>query len=119
SRAPMRLRGPGRAAGEDGRDSGLCVEWPGGLFGRPGVQGSQALPTLPAELALGAFMRNASRRGSAVIASCVMLAAAVVALVSASTAAAQSARVEELVSAVVRINTHINPARPTVQRLRP
>ncbi len=62
-------------------------------------------------------MRNASRRGSAVIASCVMLATAVVALVSASTAAAQSARVEELVSAVVRINTHINPEGRTVQGL--
>ena len=62
-------------------------------------------------------MRNASRRGSAVIASCLMLAAAVVALVSASTAAAQSARVEELVSAVVRINTHINPEGRTIQGL--
>jgi len=62
-------------------------------------------------------MRNASRRGSAVIASCLMLAAAVVALVSASAATAQSARVEELVSAVVRINTHINPEGRTVQGL--
>jgi len=62
-------------------------------------------------------MRNASRRGSTVIASCVMLATAVVALMSASIAAAQSARVEELVSAVVRINTHINPEGRTVQGL--
>jgi len=62
-------------------------------------------------------MRNASRRGSAVIASCLMLATAVVALVSASAATAQSARVEELVSAVVRINTHINPEGRTVQGL--
>src|SRR6516162_10029777 len=62
-------------------------------------------------------MRNASRRGSAVIASCLMLAAAVVALVSASAATAQSARVEELVSAVVRINTHINPEGRTVDGL--
>jgi len=62
-------------------------------------------------------MRNASRRGSTVAAPCVMLAAAVVALVSASTAAAQSARVEELVSAVVRINTHINPEGRTIQGL--
>src|SRR5499426_4240244 len=62
-------------------------------------------------------MRNASRRGSAVIASCVMLAAAVVALMSASAAAAQSARVEELVSAVVRINAHINPEGRTIQGL--
>src|SRR5262249_61768201 len=61
--------------------------------------------------------RNASRRGSAVIASCVMLATAVVALVSASTAVAQSVRVEELVSAVVGINTHINPEGRTVQGL--
>jgi len=62
-------------------------------------------------------MRNASRRGSAVIASCVMLATAVVARVRTATAAAQSARVEELVSAVVRINTHINPEGRTVQGL--
>ena len=62
-------------------------------------------------------MRKASRRGYAAITPCVMLAAAVVALMSASTAAAQSARVEELVSAVVRINTHINPEGRTVQGL--
>ena len=62
-------------------------------------------------------MSNASRRGSAVITPCVMLATTVVALVSASAAAAQAARVEELVSAVVRINTHINPEGRTVQGL--
>src|SRR5262249_11248962 len=83
----------------------------------PGFQGLKALQPPAAELELGAFMRNASRRGSAVIASCVMLATAVVALVSASTAVAQSVRVEELVSAVVRINTHINPEGRTVQGL--
>lgn len=62
-------------------------------------------------------MRNASRRGYAAITPCVLLATTVVALVSASAAAAQSARVEELVSAVVRINTHINPEGRTVQGL--
>src|SRR5262245_62461705 len=63
-------------------------------------------------------MRKASRRGyAAIITPCVMLAATVVAFMSASAAAAQSARVEELVSAVVRINTHINPEGRTVQGL--
>jgi S1-C subfamily serine protease len=62
-------------------------------------------------------MRNASRRGYAAITPCVMLAATVVVLMSASAAVAQSARVEELVSAVVRINTHINPEGRTVQGL--
>src|SRR5262249_53507125 len=117
---PYALLEPSRAAradGDEGGEWGLCVEWRGGAFGRSGVQGSQALPSLPAELELGAFMRSASRRGSAVIAPCVMLAAAVVALVSASAVAAQSAQVEELVSAVVRINTHINPEGRTVQGL--
>ena len=51
-------------------------------------------------------MRKASRRGYAAITPWVMLATTVVALVSAAAAAAQSARVEELVSAVVRINVH-------------
>src|SRR5499433_2559072 len=62
-------------------------------------------------------MRNASRRGYAAITPWVMLAATVVALMSASAAAAQSARVEELVSAVVRINAHINPEGRTIQGL--
>ena len=62
-------------------------------------------------------MRKASRRGYAANTPCVMLAATVVALMSASAAAAQSARVEELVSAVVRINAHINPEGRTVQGL--
>ena len=62
-------------------------------------------------------MRKASRRGYAANTPCVMLAATVVALMSACAAAAQSARVEELVSAVVRINTHINPEGRTVQGL--
>src|SRR6266542_3310828 len=44
-----------------------------------------------------------------------ILAAAFIALVSAISASAQ--RVEELVSAVVRINTHINPEGRTVQGL--
>ena len=62
-------------------------------------------------------MRKASRRGYGANTPCVMLAATVVALMSACAAAAQSARVEELVSAVVRINTHINPEGRTVQGL--
>jgi serine protease Do len=63
-------------------------------------------------------MRNASRRGSAAVALWVTLATAtVVALVSASAAVAQTPRVEELVSAVVRVNTHITPEGRTVQGL--
>src|SRR6516164_5664095 len=62
-------------------------------------------------------MLKASRRGYAADTPCVMLAATVVALMSACAAAAQSARVEELVSAVVRINAHINPEGRTIQGL--
>src|SRR3989442_14969339 len=63
-------------------------------------------------------MRNASRRGSAAVALWVTLATAtVVALVSASAVVAQTPRVEELVSAVVRVKTHINPEGGTVQGL--
>jgi len=63
-------------------------------------------------------MRNASRRGSATVALWAMLATTtVVALMSASAVVAQSARVEELVSAVVRVNAHINPEGRTVQGL--
>ena len=63
-------------------------------------------------------MRNASRRGSAAVALWVTLATTtVVALVSVSAVVAQTARVEELVSAVVRVNTHINPEGRTVQGL--
>ena len=62
-------------------------------------------------------MRKASRRGYGANTPCVMLAATVVALMSACAAAAQSARVEELVSAVVRINAHINPEGRTIQGL--
>src|SRR5215475_4562354 len=62
-------------------------------------------------------MRKVSRRGYAAITPCVMLVTTVVALMSASAAAAQSARVEELVSAVVRINAHINPEGRTIQGL--
>ena len=63
-------------------------------------------------------MRNASRRGSAAVALWVTLATAtVVALVSASAVVAQTPRVEELVSAVVRVKTHINPEGRTVQGL--
>src|SRR5258708_12280164 len=63
-------------------------------------------------------MRNASRRGSAAVALCVTLATTtVIALVSASAVVAQTPRVEELVSAVVRVNTHIPPDGRTVQGL--
>jgi len=63
-------------------------------------------------------MRNASRRGSAAVALWLTLATTtVVALVSASAVVAQTARVEELVSAVVRVNTHITPEGRTVQGL--
>jgi S1-C subfamily serine protease len=63
-------------------------------------------------------MRNASRRGSAAVALWLTLATTiVVALVSASAAVAQTPRVEELVSAVVRVNTHITPEGRTVQGL--
>jgi len=63
-------------------------------------------------------MRNASRRGSAAVALCVTLATTtVIALVSASAVVAQTPRVEELVSAVVRVNTHIAPDGRTVQGL--
>jgi S1-C subfamily serine protease len=63
-------------------------------------------------------MRNASRRGSAAVALWPTLATTtVVALVSASVVVAQTARVEELVSAVVRVNTHITPEGRTVQGL--
>ena len=63
-------------------------------------------------------MRNASRHGSATVALRAMLVTTtVVALVSASAVVAQNARVEELVSAVVRVNAHINPEGRTVQGL--
>lgn len=63
-------------------------------------------------------MRNASRRGSAAVALWVTLATTtVIALVSASAVVAQTPRVEELVSAVVRVNTHIAPDGRTVQGL--
>jgi S1-C subfamily serine protease len=63
-------------------------------------------------------MRNASRRGPATVALRAMLATTtVVALMSASAVFAQNARVEELVSAVVRVKTHITPEGRTVQGL--
>src|SRR5215471_9651118 len=65
----------------------------------------------------GAAMRNASRRGSAVALRAMLATTTVVALVSASAVVAQNARVEELVSAVVRVNTHINPEGRTVPGL--
>src|SRR5437660_1694772 len=56
-------------------------------------------------------------RGSSAVAPSAALIARLVALLSASAAEAQPASVEELVSAVVRINTHITPDGRTVQGL--
>jgi serine protease Do len=60
-------------------------------------------------------MRTGS--SSAAAPPCAALAAILVALVSACAAAAQTPSIEELVSAVVRINTHIAPEGRTVQGL--
>jgi S1-C subfamily serine protease len=54
---------------------------------------------------------------SAAVVPCAALPAILVALVSACTAAAQTPSINELVSAVVRINTHIAPEGRTVQGL--
>src|SRR5215472_18852663 len=62
-------------------------------------------------------MRNASRRGSAVALRAMLATTTVVALMSASAVFAHNARVEELVSAVVRVKTHITPEGRTVQGL--
>lgn len=64
-------------------------------------------------------MHYPCRRGFAGIASALgsWLAAAVAVLMSASTAPAQNLRVEDLVSAVVQIKTHINPEGRTVEGL--
>jgi S1-C subfamily serine protease len=56
-------------------------------------------------------------RGSSAVAPSAALIATLLALLSASAAAAQPASIEELVSAVVRINTHITPDGRTVQGL--
>jgi serine protease Do len=56
-------------------------------------------------------------RGSSAVASSAALIATLLALLSASAAAAQPASIEDLVSAVVRINTHITPDGRTVQGL--
>jgi len=56
-------------------------------------------------------------RGSSAVAPFEALIASLLALLSASAAAAQPASIEELVSAVVRINTHITPDGRTVQGL--
>ena len=56
-------------------------------------------------------------RGRSAVAPAAALIASVIALLSASAAPAQPASVEELVSAVVRINTHITPDGRTVQGL--
>ncbi len=62
-------------------------------------------------------MAKAFRGSSAGIASRAVLGAILVSLVSASAAAAETASMEDLVSAVVRINTHINPEGRTIQGL--
>ena len=56
-------------------------------------------------------------RGRSAVAPAAALIASVIALLSASAAPAQPTSVEELVSAVVRINTHITPDGRTVQGL--
>src|SRR5438105_8954338 len=61
-------------------------------------------------------MRMGSRDSCAVAPSAALIAS-LLALLSASAAEAQPASVEELVSAVVRINTHITPDGRTVQGL--
>jgi S1-C subfamily serine protease len=62
-------------------------------------------------------MRIGSRASSAAVVPCAALAAIFAALGSVCTAAAQTASINELVSAVVRINTHIAPEGRTVQGL--
>jgi S1-C subfamily serine protease len=61
-------------------------------------------------------MRMGSRDSCAIVPSAALIAS-LLALLSASAAEAQPASVEELVSAVVRINTHITPDGRTVQGL--
>jgi S1-C subfamily serine protease len=62
-------------------------------------------------------MAKASRGSSSGITPPVVLGAILVSLLSAFAAAAQMAGIEDLVSAVVRINTHITPEGRTVQGL--
>src|SRR5260370_2774824 len=62
-------------------------------------------------------MAKALRGSAAGIASRAVLGAILISLVSASAAAAETASMEDLVSAVVRINTHINPEGRTIQGL--
>ena len=62
-------------------------------------------------------MAKASRGSSSGIAPRAVLGAIVISLVSTSAAAAEPASIDDLVSAVVRINTHINPEGRTVQGL--
>ena len=62
-------------------------------------------------------MAKASRGSSSSIAPRAVLGAIVISLVSTSAAAAETASIDDLVSAVVRINTHINPEGRTVQGL--
>src|SRR5258707_560776 len=62
-------------------------------------------------------MAKAFRGSSAGIASRAVLGAILISLVSASAAAAETASMEDHVSAVVQINTHINPEGRTIQGL--
>ena len=97
------------------------AERPRGAFGRPGFQATQSLSTLSIELAfsarLGVFMAQASRGSSVGVAPRAIVGAILISLVSASAATAEPASIEELVSAMVRINAHINPDGRTVQGL--
>jgi len=62
-------------------------------------------------------MAKASRGSSPRIAPRAVVGAILISLMSVATAAAETASIEDLVSAVVRINTHINPEGRTVQGL--
>ena len=62
-------------------------------------------------------MRNGRRDGSALIAAWLRLLLLAVFAVASGAAAAETASLEELVSSVVRIKTHINPEGETVQGL--
>jgi S1-C subfamily serine protease len=62
-------------------------------------------------------MAKASRGSSSRITPAVVLGAIFVSLMSASEGAAETPSIDDLVSAVVRINTHINPEGRTVQGL--
>src|SRR5436305_10511408 len=107
--------------GDDGNKSDHYPKGSRRTFGGPRFQAVQTLSTLSIELvplgALGGFMAKASRGSSSGIAPGAVVGAIVISLVSTSAAAAEPASIDDLVSAVVRINTHINPEGRTVEGL--